>query len=78
MTKERITITVSKETLELVDRYCRLVGCSRSGAIDAWIKEAYPHVERVLSMFEASAVNANPPSGNNGGHNPNTARKSRS
>lgn len=48
----RITISVSDQTLDILDRYRHLMGISRGKLIDSWVLEGLASHEAVLSQIE--------------------------
>lgn len=49
----RITISVSDQTLDILDRYRHLMGISRGKLIDSWVLESLAAHEAVLSQIES-------------------------
>lgn len=49
----RITISVSDKTLEVLERYRRLMGVSRGKLIDSWVLEGLDTHMAVLDQIEA-------------------------
>ena len=49
----RFSVSVSDETLNVMDRYCSLVGISRGKLIDLWVTENKELHEKLLLEIEA-------------------------
>lgn len=65
--KKRITITLSDQSMELIDKYMELTGGSRSSSIDIWLREAYASSIQIIDDL-LEAKRGGHPYGNNGGH----------
>ena len=49
----RFSISVSDDTLDIMERYCALMGISRGKLIDFWVSENKEAFEKLLIEIEA-------------------------
>lgn len=49
----RFSISVSDDTLDVMERYCALMGISRGKLIDFWVTENKEMYEKLLAEIEA-------------------------